>query len=133
MVAPAIALIAASGLTAAEISIDGEIIAAGILFIAGCYVAAKKGEKVKEIENSTSNREKYELCCCGRLGPSGKPCNHVIMKKSRKEAEEAAKHYKNANGAKLDAHNKTDKYPHYHPTRDGVKIPGIHFQFPDGS
>ena len=52
------------------------------------------------------------------------------MKKSRKEAEEAAKHYPLSNGVIYHASNTTDKYPHFHPARNGVKIPGVHFCFP---
>ena len=75
------------------------------------------------IENKKKN-----MCCCE--GPSGKPKLHFIMKKSRKEAEEAALHYGNANGVVHHASNTHDNYPHFHPTRDGKKIPGVHFQYP---
>jgi hypothetical protein len=69
-------------------------------------------------------------CCCGARGPSGKSKVHFIPKRSRKEAEEAARHYANADGVEHHASNTTDNSPHFHPTKGGVKIPGVHFQHP---
>ena len=77
-----------------------------------------------------SNQEKEEECCCNENVKKIIPKYHFIMKSNRKEAEEAARHYKNANGVELHPHNTKDNYPHFHPTRNGVKIPGAHFQFP---
>jgi hypothetical protein len=55
---------------------------------------------------------------------------HCTLKSSRKDAEEAARHYANADGVEHHASNTTDGYSHFHPTRGGVKIPGVHFQYP---
>ncbi|ORX47591.1 hypothetical protein BCR36DRAFT_584686 [Piromyces finnis] len=119
-----------SELVAAVVEV-GVVVSAGVMLLkGGQYVSAKVGEKVKEIEASVSKRNNYEKCCCDYLGPSGKPCVHVILKKSRKEAEEAALHYKNADGVMYHPHNTKDKFPHFHPTKNGKKIPGVHFQFP---
>ncbi|ORX84183.1 hypothetical protein BCR32DRAFT_277361 [Anaeromyces robustus] len=119
------------GLEIAEAIIEaGIVITTGLLAIGSCYVIAKKGEKVKDIEAAVSSTPESKKCCCGLIGPSGAPYIHFVMKKSRKEAMEAALHYHNANGVELHPHNTKDKYPHYHPTRNGKKIPGIHIQFP---
>ncbi|KAK8897683.1 hypothetical protein M9Y10_015647 [Tritrichomonas musculus] len=85
------------------------------------YVDAKVRDKIKEVE--------ARQCCCG-CGPSGLPKLHFIMKSSRKEAEEAARHYPGANGVLYHPTNTSDNFPHFHPTKNGIKIPGVHFQFP---
>lgn len=85
------------------------------------YVDARVRDKIQEEEN--------RQCCCG-CGPSGLPRLHFIMKSSRKEAEEAARHYPGANGVEYHPSNTKDSFPHYHPTKNGKKIPGVHFQFP---
>ena len=122
-------LFAAIGIAAGTIS-AGTVLTAGVILAGGIYLLAKAGEKIEDIKRTASKRQQYEICCCNLIGPSGKFKNHFIMKKSRKEAEEAARHYGNANGVELHAHNTRDNYPHFHPTRDGNKIPGVHFQFP---
>ncbi len=128
--APNIAsLFTALGIAVGSIS-GGTVLVGGVIVVGGIYLMAKAGEKVKDIAQTASKREQYEICCCNQVYRSGHYKNHFIMKKSRKEAEEAAKHYGNANGVELHPHNTKDKYPHFHPTRNGVKIPGVHFQFP---
>jgi len=119
---------AAGGLAVVE---SGIVVISGLLLIGSAiYVMAEAGERVADVFSTSNTREKYKKCCCGYLGPSGEPCVHVIMKKSRKEAEEAALHYGNANGVEFHPHNTHDKFPHFHPTRNNVKIPGVHFCFP---
>ena len=120
-------LFAALGIAVGAIS-AGTVITTGVIVVGGMFLMAKAGEKIEDVVRTASERKKYNVCCC--QGPSGNYINHFIMKKSKKEAEEAAKHYGNANGAELHAHNTKDNYPHFHPTRNGVKIPGVHFQFP---
>jgi hypothetical protein len=111
------------------------VIAGGIVTVAGwiwlknvdgAYVFATVGEKLLELERTT----RLSHCCCGAVGPSGKFKVHCILKSSRKEAEDAARHYANANGVEYHSGTASDSYPHFHPTRNGVKIPGVHFQFP---
>ena len=102
-----------------------------IAFLSGYGAIEKVGEKVW-VDAKVGDiiiEEHDRQCCCG-CGPSGLPKIHFIMKRSRKEAEEAARHYPGANGVEYHAHNMNDCYPHYHPTRNGKKIPGVHFQFP---
>ena len=122
-------LFTAIGVAIGSVS-SGTVIASGVILVGGIYLMAKAGEKIEEVVKTAAERKKYEVCCCSKVGPSGQFKNHFIMKSSRKEAEEAAKHYGNANGVEYHPHNKKDKYPHFHPTRDGKHIPGIHFQFP---
>ena len=119
---------------AALILIAPEVIEAlgltiGVLCTIG--IAKQVGDKI-QIDSKVRDfidREKKNSCCCG-LGPSGKYKVHFIMKANRKEAEEAARHYPGANGVEYHPTNTKDKYPHFHPTKNGVKIPGVHFQFP---
>ena len=91
---------------------------------------AKAGEKISDAARTASTRKQYEVCCCNQVGPSGFYKLHFIMKKSMKEAEESARHYNNVNGVEYHPSNTKDKFSHFHPTRNGVKIPGVHFQFP---
>ena len=129
-IAPNIAqLFAAIGVAIGSVS-GGTVIASGVLLIGGVFIVAKAGEKISEVVKTASSRKKYEICCCNQIGPSGLFKVHFIMKASRKEAEEAARHYKNANGVEFHPHNQKDPLPHFHPTRNGEKIPGVHFQFP---
>lgn len=93
--------------------------------------AKKIGDKI-QVDSAVSSfieKEKANCCCCG-YGPSGLPKVHFIMKSSRKEAEEAARHYPGADGVLYHPTNTKDKYPHFHPTKNGKKISGVHFQFP---
>lgn len=88
-----------------------------------------EGEKVKIGELGKFNFE--EECCCGQRPK----CERLffIKMKSKKEAYEAALHYRGSHGVMYHAHNSTDNFPHYHPTYDyegKKKIPGVHFQFP---
>ena len=129
-IAPNIAnLFTALGIAVGSVS-GGTVLVTGVILVGGIYLMAKKGEKISDVAKTASIREQYEICCCNQVGPSGKFKNHFIMKSSRKEAEEAARHYGKANGVEFHPHNKVDKYPHFHPTKNGVKIPGVHFQFP---
>ena len=129
-IAPNIAsLFAAIGVAVGSVS-AGTVVVSGVVLIGGIYLMAKAGEKIQDIARTAATRQKYEVCCCNQVGPSGKFKNHFIMKSSKKEAEEAARHYGNANGVEYHPHNTKDKYPHFHPTRNGQKIPSVHFQFP---
>ena len=89
---------------------------------------------VKDFVDEIKEDNNRGRCCCGcdnSIGPSGKYKVHFIMKSNRKEALEAALHYENADGVEYHPSNAKDKYPHFHPTRKGKKIPGVHFQFPN--
>lgn len=137
MAAAAIPVLENLAIDAALTGPQGLVIAGGLVLVAGVLYYVQKGDKVKEKTVTTEQeKEKFEPCCCGMMhcpgarGPSGKFKLHFHMKKSRKEAEEAAKHYPGADGALHHATNVVDKYPHFHPTRKGAKIPGVHFQYP---
>jgi hypothetical protein len=102
-----------------------EVIVEGLLMLCGIATLAFKGEKLDEIENRAGDSD----CCCGVRGPSGKFKQHFILKNSRKAAEEAARHYPGADGAEHHTGTDADVRPHFHPTKDGEKIPGIHFEY----
>ncbi|KAG4103576.1 hypothetical protein H8356DRAFT_1072577 [Neocallimastix lanati (nom. inval.)] len=121
--------LSAAGFAIGSVS-GGTVIAAGVVLIAGVYFIAKAGEKVKDIAVTAESMKKQKECCCNAVGPSGKFKLHFIMLPSKKKAEEAARHYANANGVECHPSNTKDKFPHYHPTRNGKKIPGVHFQYP---
>ena len=123
-------LFAAIGVTLGSIGPGGVVLVSGVVLVGGMYLMAKAGEKTEDVVKTATKRKRFEVCCCNLIGPSGSIKMHFITKSSRKAAEEAARHYGNANGVEYHPHNKTDKFPHFHPTRNGVKIPGIHFQFP---
>ena len=121
-VAPEVAeAIAAAGLTAGVVS-GGAVVVGGIIVVGGLFLLSKLGETIGEIQKTASKRKQYTVCCCNKIGPSGQYMCHNIRCKSRKEAEEKARHFHNANGTVL--HN-----GHYHATRDGKKISGYHFCF----
>ena len=124
-----IKLFSAIGVTIGSVS-GGTVIVTGVVLIGGIYLMAKAGEKISEVARTAASRKQYEVCCCNQVGPSGFFKLHFIMKASRKDAEQAARHYGNENGVEYHPSNTKDKYPHFHPTRNGVKIPGVHFQFP---
>lgn len=121
-------------MAAAVFTIAPEVIEAlglTIGFLCTIGVVKKVGEEIKvdSAVNDFIKKEEKNSCCCG-LGPSGKYKVHFIMKANRKEAEEAALHYGKANGVLYHPSNTKDRYPHFHPTRNGKKISGVHFQFP---
>ena len=107
---------------------------AGFLSISGKDYYVQKGESKETVEEHAKNGEDDVIpCCCGKWVKRSEFRRHFIFKEGRKEAEEAARHYENANGAELHYHNTTDPFPHFHPTRNGVKIHGgTHFLFPYG-
>ena len=113
--------LAAAGLAAGVVS-GGTVIAAGIVVVGGIFLFAKIGETVGEITRTMSKRKKYTVCCCNKVGPSGEYMCHNIQCKSRKEAEERARHFHNANG--VIEHNR-----HFHAARNGEKISGYHFNY----
>ena len=113
--------IAAAGLTAGVVS-GGTVVAGGIIVIGGLLLLAKIGEKIGDIQRTAAQRKQYTICCCNKVGPSGQYKCHNIMCKSRKDAEEKARHFHNANGVVLHS-------GHFHATRDGKKISGYHFCF----
>ena len=121
-VAPAVRdAILASGLAVGAVG-GGAVIATGIIAIGGILLFAKIGEKIADVANSMSKRKKYKVCCCNKVGPSGEYMCHNIKCKSRKEAEEKARHHYNANGV-------LEHPGHFHATRNGVKISGYHFLY----
>jgi hypothetical protein len=104
---------------------EGIVVAEGFVVFCGMAVLAFVGEKLLD----SLTRKNDSKCCCGLQGPSGKFKQHFILKANRKEAEEAARHYPGANG--VEHHTGTDGHvrPHFHPTKDGKKIPGVHFEY----
>ena len=105
-------------------------LAASALAAIGIINKVKDGYQVDSAVKAHIDKKQNEMtCCCSAIGPSGKFKNHFIMCKSRKEAEDKARHYGNANGVELHTRNTKDSYPHFHPTRNGKKISGVHFQF----
>ena len=129
-VAPSLAnILAGAGLAVGAVS-GGVVIATGIIVVGGILLMAKVGEKVSEVERTKTQREQFHVCCCNKVGPSGKYMCHNFNFSSRKEAEEAARHFQNANGVELHYHDTHGSSPHFHPTRNGAKIPGYHFCFP---
>ena len=74
-------------------------------------------------------------CCCGNINQCIRPRNVFILKSTKKEAYETARHWPGARGVSHHYHNTYpgDNKPHYHPTFDeeGKKhIPGIHIRYP---
>ena len=124
-----IKLFSAIGVTIGSVS-GVTVKVTGVVLIGGIYLMAKAGEKISDVVKTAASRKRYDVCCCNQVGPSGFFKVHFIMKASRKDAEQAARHYLNANGVEYHPRNTIDKFPHFHPTRNGVKIPGVHFQFP---
>ncbi len=121
-VAPAVGeAIVASGLAVGAVS-GGAVVATGIIAVGGILLIAKIGEKIGDIAKSMSQRKKYTICCCNKVGPSGEYMCHNIQCKSRKEAEEKARHFQNANGV-------IEHSGHFHAARNGVKISGYHFNY----
>ena len=121
-VAPAVGeAIVASGLAVGAVS-GGAVVATGIIAVGGILLFAKIGEKIGDIAKSMSQRKKYTICCCNKVGPSGEYMCHNIQCKSRKEAEEKARHFQNANGV-------IEHSGHFHAARNGVKISGYHFNY----
>ena len=104
----------------------------GLIALATIAVVSS-GVKVAQ-ENSGSKNDNEEPCCCEyKRDKNAYYRNHFIFKSSKKEAKEAALHYRGARGVMHHAHNSKDNYPHYHPTIDPaglIKIPGVHFQYP---
>ena len=113
--------IVASGLAVGAVS-GGAVVATGIIAVGGILLIAKIGEKIGDIAKSMSQRKKYTICCCNKVGPSGEYMCHNIQCKSRKEAEEKARHFQNANGV-------IEHSGHFHAARNGVKISGYHFNY----
>ncbi len=111
--------ILASGLAVGAVS-GGTVIAAGIIAVGGILLFAKIGETIGDITKSMSKRKKYTVCCCNKVGPSGEYMCHNIHCKSRKDAEDKARHFHNANGV-------IEHSGHFHAARNGVKISGYHF------
>ena len=121
-VAPAVwEAIVASGLAVGAVS-GGAVVATGIIAVGGILLIAKIGEKIGDIAKSMSQRKKYTICCSNKVGPSGEYMCHNIQCKSRKEAEEKARHFQNANGV-------IEHSGHFHAARNGVKISGYHFNY----
>lgn len=121
-VAPEVAeAIVASGLAVGAVS-GGAVVVTGIIVVGGILLFAKIGEKIRDIAQSTSNRKKYTVCCCNKVGPSGKYMCHNIQCKSRKDAEQKARNLHNANGV-------IEHSGHFHAARNGEKIPGYHFNY----
>ena len=128
-VAPSIAnILAGAGLAVGTVS-GGAVIATGIIVVGGILLMAKVGEKISEVERTKSQREQFHVCCCNKVGPSGKYMCHNFYFNSRKEAEEAARHFQNSNGVELHYHDTRGSSPHFHATRNGAKISGYHFYF----
>jgi hypothetical protein len=122
----AIHIIAMVALAPAPAAVAGaEVIAEGILYLCGIATIALVGEKVADISSQTNDSD----CCCGVRGPSGKFKQHFILKGSRKAAEEAARHYPGADGATHHTGTPSDVRPHFHPTKGGEKIHGVHFEY----
>ena len=113
--------LAAAGLAAGAVS-GGTVIATGIVIVGGILLFAKIGEKLNDISKDMSKRKKYTVCCCNKVGPSGEYMCHNFHFNSRKEAENAARHFQNSNG--VISHNR-----HFHAARNGVKISGYHFNY----
>ena len=83
-VAPAVGeAIVASGLAVGAVS-GGAVVATGIIAVGGILLIAKIGEKIGDIAKSMSQRKKYTICCCNKVGPSGEYMCHNIQCKSRK-------------------------------------------------
>jgi hypothetical protein len=101
------------------------VIVEGILWCTGVAVAAFVGEKVADV----ATRENDSTCCCGLRGPSGKFKQHFILKSSRKKAEDAARNYPGADSVEHHTGTAQGVRPHFHPVKDGVKIPGVHFEY----
>ena len=119
-VSPEIATeLAAAGVAVGAVG-GGAVIATGVIILGGIYLVAKIGETIKEVAESKSQRQQYTVCCCNKVGPSGKYMCHNILFKSRKDAEEAARHFQNSNGV-------IQHSGHFHAARNGKKISGYHF------
>ena len=114
--------LAAAGLAAGAVS-GGTVIATGIILVGGILLFAKIGEKLGDVSKTMSQRKKYTVCCCNKVGPSGQYMCHNIQCKSRKDAEEKARHFHNANGV-------IEHPGHFHAARNGLKISGYHFNYP---
>ena len=124
-IAPAIAeLFKAIGLTIGAVN-GGVVIAAGIVLVGGIYYMAKKGEKIKDIEKTKTKRKQYYVCCCNKICGSGEYMRHNIMSSSRKKTEDRARHFQFVKHY----HDKLGGPPHFHPTKNGVKISGYHFHY----
>ena len=96
--APAVGeAIAAAGLTTGIIS-GGTVVAGGLIFVGGILLLAKVGEKIGDIQRSKPIRPQYSVCCCNKIGPSGKYMCHNIPHKNRKEAYEHVRHFNGATG-----------------------------------
>ena len=129
-VAPSIANILAGAELAVGAVSGWAVIATGIIVVGGIFLMAKVGEKINELERTKAQRDQYHVCCCNKVGPSGKYMCHNFYFDSRKKAEEAARHFQNANGTELHYHDTHGSNPHFHPLRNNAKIPGYHFYFP---
>ena len=113
--------IAAAGLAVGAVS-GGAVIATGIIVLGGIFLFAKVGEKISEVAETKSKRKQYHVCCCNKVGPSGKYMCHNFRFNSRKEAAEAARHFQNSNGV-------IEHTGHFHAARGEKKIAGYHFLY----
>ena len=68
----------------------------------------KAEEKISDCANTSVSKIKYEICSCNKIGQSGLFKIHFILKPSKNEAEEAARHIGNANGAEYHSRNAKD-------------------------
>ena len=114
----------------------GICIVAGFALIGGVYYFIEQGREKAAVEKLVaSGKEDSVACCCDPSKPIPAHVqhwrNHFVMCPNRKTAHDKARHHPGANEEpELHAHNTVDRFPHFHPKRDGKKIPGIHYQFP---
>ena len=72
------------------------------------------------LQNQCHKEKNIQFVVVIKLG--GEYMCHNIQCKSRKEAEEKARHFQNANGV-------IEHSGHFHAARNGVKISGYHFNY----
>ena len=85
-------ILAGAGLAVGAVS-GGAVIATGIIVVGGILLMAKVGDKISKVERTKTQRQQYQVCCCNKVGPSGKYMCHIFNFNSRKEDEEAARHF----------------------------------------
>lgn len=82
-------------------------------------INSKRGNESK-VEHRTSNGQKTDIHG-NKLGGSGKPQVHKVKHNTKKSAKDAAR--AEGNGAPVNHPSPTEGNRHYHPTKDGEKIP----------
>ena len=96
----------------------------------------RNNEFCNKVSNAFRPKNRNSLpCCCGNINQCIRLRNVFILKSTKKEAYETARHWPGARG--VDHHFRNnypgDNFPHYHPTYDPEgeeHIPGIHIQYP---